>query len=338
VSEFVNIGKVKEALNALKQYANEQQKSKPHLFENASPLLVNLTVVLKKVPVSIRRNDIEVVLPYPFQSMENTSICVFCKDIDKDKWGPDVDISARFYKEYLHMEKGVREGIDEIIALRQLKREYKTFEAKRKLCSAYDVFLVDDRIVPHIHRNLGKSFHQYKKLPFPVSFQHPDLLKQIRCILGTTRMVVKQTSVRCSCLIGLLTQPSDQLVANFVTVLEALHHKLPGGDANIHTLYLHCAGSAPMLPIYASVESSNCVTLPAPKRRLGGPIEGELTTLDDEIDRVKVYADGRVNVMKDGKEMVAKLKGKRKRGRRLPTKKTANSKRSRLLAASTTVA
>ena len=47
--------------------------------------------------------------------------------------------------------------------MRQLKREYKTYEAKRKLSSAYDIFLVDKRVHSEISRNLGKSFHEKKK-------------------------------------------------------------------------------------------------------------------------------------------------------------------------------
>ncbi len=62
----------------------------------------------------------------------------------------------------LFADKGV-EQIAEIIPLRQLKVEYKTFEAKAKLCNRFDKFLADDRIVRLLPKFLGKQFYQKKR-------------------------------------------------------------------------------------------------------------------------------------------------------------------------------
>lgn len=48
----------------------------------------------------------------------------------------------------------------QILPLRQLRVEYKPFEARGKLSKLYDVVLVDKRVLKFVPRYLGKSFYQ----------------------------------------------------------------------------------------------------------------------------------------------------------------------------------
>lgn len=51
----------------------------------------------------------------------------------------------------------------QVIPLRQLKVEYKEFEAKRLLANRTDVLLCDDTVVRFIPKFLSKHFYTKKK-------------------------------------------------------------------------------------------------------------------------------------------------------------------------------
>jgi ribosome biogenesis protein UTP30 len=51
----------------------------------------------------------------------------------------------------------------QIIGFRKLRKNYKTFEAKRKLAQSYTMFLADDSIIPMLSKYLGKEFFSRKK-------------------------------------------------------------------------------------------------------------------------------------------------------------------------------
>lgn len=51
----------------------------------------------------------------------------------------------------------------QVIGLSKLRANYRDYEAKRKLCDSYDVFLADERILPLLPKLLGKKFFQTKK-------------------------------------------------------------------------------------------------------------------------------------------------------------------------------
>ena len=50
-----------------------------------------------------------------------------------------------------------------VISLNKLHKNYHSFEAKRQLCSLYDVFLCDDAIYHLLPKVLGKTFFSKKK-------------------------------------------------------------------------------------------------------------------------------------------------------------------------------
>ena len=46
-------------------------------------------------------------------------------------------------------------GIAKVIGISKLRGKYEPFEAKRKLCNSYDLFLADDRIIPSLPKLIG---------------------------------------------------------------------------------------------------------------------------------------------------------------------------------------
>lgn len=53
-------------------------------------------------------------------------------------------------------------GLD-VISLRELKVEYKQYEAKIRLCHKYDKVLADARIIRLLPKLLGKPFYSRKR-------------------------------------------------------------------------------------------------------------------------------------------------------------------------------
>ena len=48
-------------------------------------------------------------------------------------------------------------GVKKVIGISKPKANYESHEAKRNLCSEYDVFLADDRILSILPKLLGKA-------------------------------------------------------------------------------------------------------------------------------------------------------------------------------------
>ena len=46
-------------------------------------------------------------------------------------------------------------GVAKVIGISKLKTKYEPFEAKRQLCNSYDMFVVDDRVVPSLPKLIG---------------------------------------------------------------------------------------------------------------------------------------------------------------------------------------
>ena len=51
----------------------------------------------------------------------------------------------------------------QVISVTKLRKNYKSFQDKRTLCSQYDAFLCDERIYHLIPKAVGKAFFSRKK-------------------------------------------------------------------------------------------------------------------------------------------------------------------------------
>ena len=66
-------------------------------------------------------------------------------------------------------------GVSKVVGLSKLKTKYEAPEAKRQLCSLYDLFLADERILPSLPKAIGKPIftlaaakHESKRLGKPI--------------------------------------------------------------------------------------------------------------------------------------------------------------------------
>ncbi|ODQ77106.1 hypothetical protein BABINDRAFT_163838 [Babjeviella inositovora NRRL Y-12698] len=96
-------------------------------------------------------------VPHSVHDLDNLSVCLFVRD--------DLIDSSLLEK----IESSDIKNLSKIITGKQLKGEYKQYEAKRKLASEYDLFLVDDALMNSVPKTLGSIFYSSnKKAPLPI--------------------------------------------------------------------------------------------------------------------------------------------------------------------------
>jgi ribosome biogenesis protein UTP30 len=341
--ENIDTSQLTKALHALKVYYSnkenaENDKNGKDLFNDGSHITLHLTLKKMLGQTDFGVKFVDTILRHGYLDAKTLSICLFVKDLDSknDYKDHDVDKAARYYKDMLKEEKNVV-GLDEIIALSQLKREYKTFESRRKLCTAYDLFLVDDRITKLVSGCIGKQFRASKKMPFSIRISRGNINASIEKCLSTARFSFKNLSSRCAIKFGSIHQPLKHLLENFHSVFESIDKKLPGGFNNVRSMNISL-DKTPLLPIYVSLESSNLVKILPTFAQNPKPVVDDLNTIDDEEKKVCVFADGRVKVV-DSDNLLLQKGGKRKIARvwkKSQTKKRRFHKKSKSLTSSTT--
>merc|ERR1719233_307221 len=181
----------------------------------------------------------------------NKDVCLFVKDLEK---GLKVDHegSVQHFTNLL-ADKGVQ-GITKVISLRELKVEYKQFEAKTQLCHMFDQFLADDRIIRLLPQFLGKPFYKRKKLPIQVNLSAKDLPGEFAKCLNTTILPLKNMGSCSMVTVGMSTLTTTQLIENTTAVIKKLEDKYPGGWINIRSIHINSGSTS--IPLYASFRST----------------------------------------------------------------------------------
>lgn len=296
-----------QATAAIETLQKWHSSKKAHSLFDEEAALVNVCLTLKIAPTHIGVRVKTLHLPHPYHSPKSATICLFVKDLDRVKHDPDVDKDARIFAEYLAVEKGVEPGtIAEIISLRQLKREYQSYEAKRRLASAYDIFLVDERVLREFYRNLGRTFQTRKALPTPINLVEGNVAARIQAAWSATNLQLRRGAHRLSFKLGSLSQPLEHLRQNWLSVKAQLETSLPGSFANVRSVYASLQGS-PNLPLYVDYAGKEEVRMPEPKPE-PEPVEGVLSTLDPSLMlgavSVRVWPNGRVALLNEAGDEV----------------------------------
>ncbi|XP_067140696.1 ribosomal L1 domain-containing protein 1-like [Centruroides vittatus] len=317
-STRVELSKVQisEAVLALKKVEKSWKENKNRktklLEDDEHSKKVFLQIGLKKIP-EIKSKAVKIYLPH--WNLEG-EVCLITGDLDKKNPRADPEETVRHYKELL--QKHEITCISGVISLRELHTDYKEYEARRKLCNAYDIFLTDRKIFASVNAALGKFVYANNKIPRRININSKNLKKEITNALACSICFVQGKGSDCTVCVGHISQPKTELVKNIITAVEKFSDSVMGGWQNIQTLHIKCAKSL-AVPFYVSFESPNEVDLPTlvvPNE----PIEDELTTLTG--GRVKVYPDGEVEVV-ESKKTKKKQLGKKKTNLKPKSKKIA---------------
>lgn len=117
------------------------------------------------------------------------------------------DETKAHYKELL-TERNSSQFISEILPMRELRNEYKVYEAKQKLCNAFDLFLCDKKLLQnkfdYLSRFLGKTFWlDSKKVPIPLDLTDSELKSQLESKLNQTFLYLSGKGDTCVVNIGI---------------------------------------------------------------------------------------------------------------------------------------
>ena len=195
-------------------------------------------IALKKMPDTRGKDKpVPIPLPHPLYSVEDTEVCLFVKDH-----------KGEGHKESKNKVKAEKiPGIAKVIGISKLKTKYESHEKKRQLCSSYDLFMADDRILPSLPKLIGKTFFKKKKHPIPVKLAGKDWAGQIRKACGCTYLHLKGSSLTVR--VAKATQEEAHCVENIMEAIEGVAKKVPA----IQALYLKSLDSV-ALPIFEAKE------------------------------------------------------------------------------------
>lgn len=159
------------------------------------------------------------------------------------------------------------------MALRQLRIEYKPYEARSKLSKRFDALLVDRQVSKFVPRYLGKSFYQagkygskstncYQKfyslkivnfrLPISLDLGVEDLQSEVNKALATSIMSFSNNGNSSQLIVGLSNQTVEEITQNIQAVYNTLIKKLPGKFENVRSLSIRLGNNTWTVPIYIS--------------------------------------------------------------------------------------
>nr|XP_056722374.1 ribosomal L1 domain-containing protein 1 [Euleptes europaea] len=235
----LDAGQIKKAAHALLAYNKSRQKTAEKLLLNED-LNVFLMVTVWKIPP--REQVVKITLPHGILPA-TSEVCLFTKD----EPGLTAEQTENLYRKLLS-QNGVT-NITEVISYKTLKKEYKSFEAKRRLVNRFSLFLSDDRIRRLLPSHIGKHFYRSKKAPLSVNLKAKNLAKEInRHIQGTTLPV---TNKGCcyTARVGHTGMTAEEIAANVVAFGRVLSAKAPKISQSIKILHLKTDKSV-ALPIF----------------------------------------------------------------------------------------
>eukprot|EP00798_Chlamydomonas_sp_ICE-L_P014104 gene14104-20061_t len=239
-----NGDQVGRAVSSLLTYVGKQKDSTNEMFDDDETIY--MLIALKKMPM-VGRKDKPVALriPHPLVDVHGAEVCLFVKDHDGTG---HKEVKKRVDK----LEK--RGGINKVIGIHKLRTKYESFEAKRKLCKMYDIFLADDSVMPSLPKLIGKSFFKKKKQPIPINLKSKDLAAQIRIACSSTYLF--QNSGTCMNIkVGTSGFNAEQLDQNLHAALSSAVDHIPNKWFNIQAVYIKTAESV-ALPLWQCLPES----------------------------------------------------------------------------------
>ncbi|NXG41179.1 RL1D1 protein, partial [Psilopogon haemacephalus] len=231
---------VKKAVEALLAFSRSKAQGKARLLNESES--VHLLVTVWKVPHTAQL--ITIPLPHSIRT-ETAEVCLFTKDEPK----LSAEQTENLYRKLL-IQNGIS-SVSQVISYKTLKKEYKLFEAKRRLLNRFDLFLSDDRIRRLLPSHLGKHFYERKKTPLSVNLKAKNLAKEINKHIQGTTLPVTNKGCCYTARIGHTGMKADEILQNVIAAAEVIAKKLPKHWKNIKILHLKTMKSV-ALPIFTA--------------------------------------------------------------------------------------
>ncbi|KAM6379036.1 ribosomal L1 domain-containing protein 1 [Pluvialis apricaria] len=255
--EELERAQVKKAVEALLAFGRSKAKGDSLLLNESEN--VHLLVTVWKIPRVAQ--VIKIPLPHGIRP-ETAEVCLFTKD----EPNLSAEQTENLYRKLL-IQNGIK-SVSQIIPYKTLKKEYKLFEAKRRLLNRFDLFLSDDRIRRLLPSHLGKHFYERKKAPLSVNLKAKNLAKELQKHIQGTTLPVTNKGCCYTARIGHTGMKADEILDNVIAAAEVIAKKLPKNWKNVKILHLKTLKSV-ALPIFTA-NISNLDELdrqPSPKKK-----------------------------------------------------------------------
>ncbi|GER29213.1 ribosomal protein L1p/L10e family [Striga asiatica] len=281
---------VDSAVSALLKFKSAAQSSSDKLQLLPEDDYIYLNLTLKKIPSNPRTNPFRIALPHPILDAAS-QLCLIIDDRPKSPTPPSDQIKKLIKAQDIPISK--------VIRVSKLKSNYKPYEAKRKLCDSYDLFLVDKRVVHLLPKLIGKKFFKKKKLPLGVEMGKKNLKLQVERALGSALLYMK-TGTCCVMKVSKVSMEKEEIVDNVLDAVQGAVQRVPKKWDGVRSLHLKFSDSL-ALPIYQA--------MPDVKLKIEG-----LKESDREGERAKDSEnEGETKEMSGKKE--GKVGKKKKKGR-----------------------
>ena len=282
---------VKRATRALLKHVRKQGGGKKQLIETHET--VSLMIGLRAIPKKGNTGKpLRIAIPHSLHG-EDPQICLFVKEE-----------AAKLLK--TRLDKTPVPGLAKVIGLDKLRKTYKQYADKRELCASYDLFVADERILPMLAGQLGKTFFAAKKQPIAVKIQGNKLDKSVKSARDSTFLYLGRgdcVAVR----VGRTDFAEDDLAENVVAAMMGAVDRIKGGWGNIQCINLKTTSSV-ALPLYNSLDTT-ATAVAVPEEKVDE--EGEEGEEEEEetatATRKRKSAPGKKDaVAKKTKKVVAK--------------------------------
>ncbi|NXK85751.1 RL1D1 protein, partial [Formicarius rufipectus] len=231
---------VKKAVEALLAFSRSKAKRDVLLLNESES--VHLLLTVWKVPREPKL--IRIPLPHGIRP-ETAEVCLFTKD----EPNLSAEQTENLYRKLL-IQNGIR-SVSQIISYKTLKKEYKMFEAKRRLLNSFDLFLSDDRIRRLLPSHLGKHFYEKKKAPLSVNLKAKNLAKELQKHIQGTTLPINNKGCCYTARIGHTGMKVDEILENVIAAAQVIAKKLPKNWKNVKILHLKTLKSV-ALPIFTA--------------------------------------------------------------------------------------
>ncbi|OWM78765.1 putative ribosome biogenesis protein C8F11.04 [Punica granatum] len=241
MSSSVSSETVERAVQALFKWRDAKSETeKPQLLQQDEFFYLILT--LKKIPAKGRTNPFKIPIPRPLIDPQLSEICLIIDD------GPKSNLTKDAAQKKIKAENI---PVSKVMKLSKLRSDFKAFEAKRKLCDSYDLFLADRRVLPVLPRLLGKQFFKKRKIPISVDLKHKGWKEQIENVCGSALMFLG--SGTCSVVkVGKASMGKKEIAENVLAAINGVAEVVPRKWRNIRSFHLKMLESL-ALPIYQTV-------------------------------------------------------------------------------------
>jgi len=238
-----NSDTVAKAVDSLFKWSKSQlETEKPKLLDKDEDF-VYLILTLKKIPSKACVSPHKIPIPHSLISAASEQCLIIDDRPNKPSRITKDEAQKKIQSESIPISK--------ILKLSKLMTDYRPFEAKRKLCNSYDLFLVDQAIVLLLPSLLGKQFFKKRKIPVQVDLKKKNWKEQIEKACCSALLYLRTGT--CSAVkVAKLSMERDEIVENVVAAMEGVVEVLPkkwGVFRSFHVKLLESLA----LPVYQAV-------------------------------------------------------------------------------------